>query len=240
MGYAVTGLETGKAGSSMSTYVLLGLTIAIAVTVTSAFVLSGGSSASSTSTTTSTSSSTNTATVSDQALGIQLVLSVSPSQGPHATSFEVNATVWNTLSRTNNVTGVDNYHGVQFNPICNNGPVTFEVLQGHYTVANFTLGTVLNIHGVQNMMCVVPAWALGYYVFQPNSDVFTGPLDLRAMGSQTSTAAMTTRSATTSASLVNVYSNGLADPEPFPPGTYTVVAADNWSQLAAVHFVVKG
>jgi hypothetical protein len=231
MGYVAISLEMGKQGSSMSTYVLLALTIGIAVTVTSAFVIYGGSSASST-------SSSTTSSTSSQGSGIQLVLSVSPSQGPHATSFEVNATVWNTLSRTNNVTGVNNYRGVQFNPLCNNGPVTFEVLQGYYTAANFTSGTVLSIHGVQNMMCVVPTSALSYYVFQPNSDVFIGPLNQQGIGGQASTASMTTRSATTAAPLVNVYSNVLADPRPFPTGTYTVVAADNWGQLAAVHFTV--
>jgi hypothetical protein len=242
--YAAIDLEAGKQGSSMSTYVLLALTIGIAVTVTSAFLITGGSSASSTSTsstaTSSSTSSASTATVSDQGLGIELVLSVSPGQGPYATSFEVNATVWNTLSRPNNVTGVDNYHGVQLNPLCNTGPVTFEVLKGYYTVANFTSGTVLSIHGVQNMMCVVPTSALSYYVFQPNSDVFTGPLADQAMGGKASTATMTTRSAAAAASLVNIYSSGLANPEPFPPGTYTVVAADNWGQLALVHFAVTG
>jgi hypothetical protein len=201
------------------------------VTVTSAFVLSGGPAASSTSTT-SSSGSVATTTAADQGLGIQLVLSVTPGQGPAGTAFAVNATVWNTLSRPNNVTGVNDYHGVQVNPLCNTGPVTFEVLQGYYTTANFTAGAVLSIHGVQNMMCIVPASALSYYVFQPNSDAFTGPLP-QGQG-------MTTRSATAATSLVNVYSNGLANPVPFPPGTYTVIAADNWGQLASAHFTVTG
>jgi hypothetical protein len=234
-------LETTKPASSLSTYVLLALTIVIALTVTGAFVISGGSSASSTSSSTTTSTSTgsaSTVTASDQSLGLRLVLSVNPSQGPHATTFAVNATVWNTLSRLNNVTGVNNYHGVELNPLCNTGPVTFEVLKGYYTVANFTTGTVLTIHGVQNMMCVAPTSALSYYLFQPKSDVFTGPLADRTIGGQASGASMTTRSATASATLVNVHSGGLANPEPFPPGTYTVVAADNWGQLAAVHFTV--
>src|SRR5205807_8530291 len=129
------------------------------------FVITGGSSASTSSSSMATSTWTSpapTATVSDQGLGIQLVLSVSPSQGPRATSFEVNATVWNTLSRTNNVTGVDDYHGVMTNPLCNTGPVTFEVLQGYYTVANFTSGMVLSVHGVQNMACMVPTSTLSY------------------------------------------------------------------------------
>jgi hypothetical protein len=219
--------------------VLLALTMVIAVTVTGAFVMRGGSSASSNSSTSTTSTDTSaTTTAPDQGLGIQLVLSVSPSQGPRATSYLVNATVWNTLPRPNNVTGVGDYHGVQTNPLCNTAPVTFEVLRGYYTLSNFSSGAALSIHGVQNMMCVVPASALSYYVFQPNSDVFTGPAASQAVAGQATTTSMITRSATAAASLVNIYSGGLSDPQPFPPGTYTVLAADNWGQLALVHFAV--
>ena len=217
----------------------MAVTVGVIAMVTTAFVLTdaSGKGPSSSSTTLSV---TGTTTVANPGLGLQLVLSVTPSQGRESNSFEVNATVWNTLSRPNNVTGVDDYNGVQVNPLCNTGPVTFEVLQGYYTTVNFTKGTVVSIHGVQNMMCIVPTSALSYYVFQPNSDVFSGPLQQDQGGSQNTTAAMTTRSATTAASLVDIYSGGLASPEPFPAGTYTVVAADNWGQLAAVHFTVTG
>lgn len=235
-------METEKTAPSWRTYALLALTVGVIVTVSGAFVLAGNSSADGSSTTSSQSGSVATTTVADKGLGIQLVLSVTPSRGPVATSFEVNATVWNTLSHPNNVTGVGDYHGVQFNPLCNTGPVTFEVLRGYYTAANytaanFTAGTPLGIHGVQNMMCIVPTSALSYYVFQPDSDVFTGPLPQeQGMGA----ASTTTRSATAADSLMDVYSSGLANPEPFPAGVYTVLAADNWGQLAAVHFVVTG
>jgi len=219
----------------------MALTVGVIATLTTAFVLTDTSGSSSSSSSSTTSSVVGTTTAENPGLGIQLVLSVTTIQGPQTTSFEVNATVWNTLSRPNNVTGVNDYNGVQVNPLCNTGPVTFEVLQGYYTIANFTAGTVLSIHGVQNMMCVVPVSALGYYIFQPNSDVFSGPLALeQGISQNNSTAAMTTRSATVADSLVDIYSGGLASPEPFPAGTYTVVAADNWGQLAAVHFAVTG
>jgi hypothetical protein len=240
-------METSKHASSWKTFALLALTVGVVGTVTGVFVLTGGAATGNGSTTSSTTSAANLTstvtgssaitTVTNQALGISLVLSVTPSQGPFATNFNVNATVVNILSHANNVTGVGDYHGVQVNPLCNTGPVTFEVLQGYYTAANFTAGTVLNIHGVQNMMCIVPSSALSYYIFQPDSDMFTGPLAL-AHPSQNGTATMTTRAATASASLANVYSSSLANPQPFAHGTYTVVAADNWGQLAVVHFTV--
>ncbi len=236
-------LETATAASSWRTTALVVLTVGLIVAVTAALVLpyspvrGGGAHPS------PTSNSTGTATATDRGLGIELVLSVTPSQGPRATSFEVNATVWNTLSRPNNVTGVGDYHGVQVNPLCNTGPVTFEVLRGYYTLANFTAGDVLGIHGVQNMMCTVPTSALSYYVFQPNSDRFAGPSpQVQMTGAQSGAAAgaVTSRAATAGMSLVNVYSSGFANPEPFPAGAYTVVAADNWGQLAAAHFTVTG
>jgi hypothetical protein len=219
----------------------MALTVGVIATLTTAFVLTDTSGNTSSSSASTTSSVVGTTTAANPGLGIQLVLSVTPIQGQETTSFEVNATVWNTLSRPNNVTGVNDYNGVQVNPLCNTGPVTFEVLQGYYTITNFTAGAVLGIHGVQNMMCIVPTSALGFYVFQPNSDVFSGSLSQEQGAPQNnSTAAMTTRSATAADSLVDIYSGGLASPEPFPAGTYTVVAADNWGQLAAVHFTVTG
>jgi hypothetical protein len=231
-------LNSEQAALSFRTYALMALTVGVIATVTTAFVLTDASANDASSSSSTASSVAGTATAANPSLGIQLVLSVSP--GQETPSFEVNATVRNTLSRQNNVTGVNDYNGVQVNPLCNTGPVTFEVLQGYYTTANFTAGTVLSIHGVQNMMCIVPASALSYYVFQPNSDVFSGPLQQEQVGPQNPTATMTTRSATTADSLVDIYPGGLASPEPFPAGTYTVVAADNWGQLAAVHFVVIG
>jgi len=204
-------LEARTADIPLRTYALLALTIGVIATVTTAFVFTDSSGANSSSATTM-STGVSTTIVASQGLGIDLVLPVNPTLGSLGTQFQVNATVWNTLPRQNNVTGVDDYNGVQFSPWCNTGPVTFEVVQGYYTVANFTFGTVLSIHGVQNMMCIVPTSALSYFVFQPKSDVFAGP---------------PARSATIADLLVNVYSSGLASPEPFPAGTYTVVAADN-------------
>jgi len=233
-------LNSEKAAPSFRTYALMALTVGVIAMVTTAFVLTDASGNNGSSSASTTSSVAGTTTAANPILGIKLVLSVSPVQGQEGTSFEVNATVWNTLSRPNNVTGVNDYNGVQVNPLCNTGPVIFEVLQGYYTVANFTAGTVLGIHGVQNMMCTVPTSALGYYVFQPNGDIFSGPLPQEQGSPKNSTAAITTRSATTADSLVDIYSGGLASPEPFPAGTYTVVAADNWGQLAAIHFTVTG
>ncbi len=171
-------------------------------------------------------------TIVDQGRGISLTLSVDPGSGSDGTLFHVNVTAANLLGAQNNVTGVDDYHGVQVNPPCNASPVTFELLRGYYTAGNFTSGKPVNIHGVQNMMCMVPANALRYYDFQPKSDLFSGPAN---QGSN-----LVTRPATAAADISQVWSDNFNDPTSLSPGTYTVVGADNWGQVAAVHFEVTG
>jgi hypothetical protein len=228
-------VETAKSAPNWKTYALLALTLGVIATATAVLVLTDRSAPVGGGTSTSSTATSSVTTTTDQTPGIELLLSVTPNQGPLGTTFDVNVTALNTLLRANNVTGIGDYHGVQVNPLCNTGPVTFEVLQGYYTAANFTGGSVLNIHGVQNMMCIVPTSALSYYLFQPNSSIFEGPLP---NDSGQGAAAMTSRAATTSASLQNVYSSEFQNPERFPAGTYTIVAADNWGQLAVAHFVV--
>jgi hypothetical protein len=136
----------------------------------------------------------------------------------------------NILSRVNNLTGVNNYRGVEGNPVCNPGPLAFELLQGYYTSSDFGSGKVVNIHGVQNYMCVIGASNLRFYAFQSKSDFFTGrapsgaPLD---------------RAAHFSVDVTRQWSQDYSNSGPLAPGAYTVVAADNWGQLAVVHFTVS-
>src|SRR6267143_520697 len=87
---------------------------------------------------------TNTQTTTDKSLGISLMLTVTPQSGPTGSTFQINATVLNTLSRVNNVTGINDYRGVSGNPVCNFAPIAFEVLRGSYTASNFASGTVVN------------------------------------------------------------------------------------------------
>ncbi len=174
------------------------------------------------------SSATTAATVTttaDQSLGRGLALPVNPARGPHGSSFLVNATVLNALSRLNNVTGVDDYHWVQVNPLCNTGPLTSEVLRGYYTVADYH-------------------WQGGQRARLPEHDVH-GPdlgLEVPRVPSQQRRLHGTSRAtgrgtdihhgdcdqvSRRCSGVLNVYSDGLTSPEPFPAGVYTVVAADN-------------
>jgi hypothetical protein len=175
-------------------------------------------------------SGVSNSSTTDQSLGLRLTLQVSPGSGPSGTDFRVSANVTNVLGRTNNATGLDEYHGVGSNPICKFAPVAFDVLQGHFTLANYTSGAVVNVHGPQNMMCVIGAFDLGYYVFSPNSDNFTGPSGQSGVN--------LSRSAQVTADVSDVWSQGFSPSGPLPAGGYTVVAADNWGQLAFAYFTV--
>lgn len=170
-------------------------------------------------------------TTTTRTLGLQLSLLVSPGVGPSGTGFQVMASVTNFLPTTNNVTGLDEYNGVGTNPICKFAPIAFDVLQGYYTLSNYTSGSVVEVHGPDVFACVPEAADLSYYVFQPNSDNFTGPSSL---GSERSSHA-----AEVSAEVSQAWSDGLTSAAPLPAGQYTVVAADNWGQLAIVHFTVS-
>ena len=172
----------------------------------------------------------NTQAITDRARGIALTLTVTPQNAPSGRTFQINATVVNILPRTNNVTGVDDYRGVRGNPVCSTGPLAFELVQGSYTASDFASGKVVNIHGVQNYMCVIGASNLRYYVFQPKSDVFTGP---------TAGGVTLTRVAHFSVGVTQEWSGDLSSHGPFSPGAYTVVAVDNWGQVAVVHFTVS-
>ncbi|MDA4112923.1 MAG: hypothetical protein OK474_02650 [Thaumarchaeota archaeon] len=178
----------------------------------------------------SQSGSASQTTTIDRTLGLELSLMVSPDLGPSGTVFQVNASVTNILPGTNNVTGLGDYKGVGSNPICKFAPIAFDVLQGYYTPGNYTSGEVVDVHGPQVYMCVIGGADLGYYVFQPNSDNFTGA---------GSSGIVQSRTAHVSVDVSQVWSDGSTGKAPLPPGQYTVVAADNWGQLAIVHFTVS-
>jgi len=143
----------------------------------------------------------------------------------------VNVTALNTLDTANILPNSTDYNGVQFNPVCNFGPVTAEVIQGHYTAKDFSNGTVVSIHGPQIYMCVTLGYPLTSYTFQPKSDVFTGPSSLGAGQN-------VTRAAAVSIQVNQDWSEVHSSHQPLPAGEYTVVAADAWGQLALAYFTV--
>jgi len=173
--------------------------------------------------------SSGTQTSTTRALGLELSIVVSPSVGPSGTDFQVTASVTNFLPMTNNVTGLDEYGGVGSDQFCGSAPIAFEVLQGYYTLANYTPGRLVDVHGPGVSTCPPEGADLSYYVFQANSDNFTGPPG----------AGLSSHAAEVRAEVSQAWSGGSAEGTSLSAGRYTVVAADNWGQLAMVHLTVS-
>jgi hypothetical protein len=170
-----------------------------------------------------------TQTSTTRALGLELSIVVSPDVGPSGTDFQVTASVTNFLPMANNATGLDEYGGVGSDQACGSAPIAFEVLRGYYTLANYTSGRVVDVHGPGVSACPSQGADLSYYFFQPNSDNFTGPPG----------ADLSSHAAEVRVEVSQAWSGGSAEGTPLPVGRYTAVAADNWGQLAMVHFMVS-
>lgn len=165
-------------------------------------------------------------------LSLDLNLSVINNLQVVVTAYE-----FNTLDRVNNVAyGGSSLLSSSFFQwakcdFATGGMVGFEVLEGDYGLNNYTSGTALWLQlqpseiGAEGCSSInLPAGEPvssqdNHYAFSPLSDgnVLSAPY----VGYWTS------------ASDASTY-------KPFPSGAYTVVAADEWGQVAILHFIVAG
>jgi len=163
-------------------------------------------------------------------LSLNLNLSTNANEWVIVTAYE-----FNTLDRVNNVSLEDswptNAHMFQWfrwtQDYCDigNDIAGYEVLQGNYGLNNFTSGTPLwlqpfaGLRGCADVEGPTPTT----YTFNPLSEAnavsgtfvgsWTGPPEL---------------------------SNGAPAYSPFAPGSYTVVASDEWGNVAMLHFTIQG
>ena len=134
---------------------------------------------------------------------------------------------FNTFDRVNNVSAARSWSSnpsffqwVQQLYEANGGMVGYQILQGNYGLDNFTSGTALWLQP-QNvgMQCAGMEPQNSYYTFMPLSD--QGVISGAYVGSWADS------------SIDSTY-------RPFAPGTYTVVAGDEWSSFVMLHFTVAG
>jgi hypothetical protein len=158
-------------------------------------------------------------------LSLDLNLSTDTNGQVVVTAYELN-----TLDRVNNVSsgnssGWPNFALFQWtsDPFCDAAGAMdgFEILRGDYGPNNYTSGEALWLQpqhaGDCNVAVVMPSGVTpenNSYVFQPSS--------VRNAISETYVGSWT------------------PSYTPFAPGTYTVVAGDQWGQVAVLHFVVAG
>jgi len=131
----------------------------------------------------------------------------------------------NTLDRANNVSAADSwpsnaslFRWVQEPYEENVGMAGYEMLQGNYGLSNFTEGTALWLQPPPSLLgcCGMGEGSPTSYAFQPlgEANVLSGSFAGYFAGGSTYT--------------------------PFFPGTYTVLAGDEWGDVAILHFTVAG
>jgi hypothetical protein len=131
---------------------------------------------------------------------------------------------FNTLDRANNVSVADSwpsnaslFRWVQEPYQENVGMAGYEILQGNYGPSNFTEGTALWLQPPPSLIgCCAEEEPPTSYAFQPLSEanVLSGSFAGYFVGGSTYT--------------------------PFSPGIYTVLAGDQWGDVAILHFIVAG
>ena len=233
-------LPTGAPGGSTSTSTQTTTSISTTSTVTSSSVSTTSTIATSTSTmvtststvatstsTTSTSSTSHQTTTSVGSKdGLQLILSIDTNSAFEGGSILVNVSEFNTLDVSNNVTrsGAWQVQGALSScPNTNFQPFGVAVYQGHYASQNVSQGAQLSIFPIT--ACPMFERLITGYLFQPDSDLAAV---LPGSGSTPMTAGVE----------VNGTYAGLGESTPLNPGTYTVVAADEWGATAFLYLQV--
>jgi hypothetical protein len=198
--------------------------------------------------------------------GLRLSLGLhANSNGTLTVAFEV----FNTLDHVSNVTasGKWSFQGTNVSLWAQEGcgpflPAGYEMLRGNYGQNNFTEGTPLTLAAqLTGVFCIANAPA-PYYAFQPLSDVaetyqygnipsLAGIYNVTVDPSYASAGGWSGFwTGSTSQEGAGIVVGGTCPDanstsgcplmlNPFPPGAYTVVAADEWAQVAVLHFVVQ-
>ena len=176
--------------------------------------------------------------------GLRLSLDLS---GNSNGSVTVAIEEFNTLDKSNNVTGADSWPASQANMSLWTGtecpstlPLGYEILKGNYGENNFTQGVPLYLKAQFYMpSCAVYGDGLGNSVFMPLSNQVgryntstSGTWSGFWMGSGNPGRGNYCPGSNSS------YNCPLAL-NPFAPGTYTVVAADEWGQIVLLSFFVN-
>ncbi len=192
---------------------------------------------------------TPSASAMNPANGLRLDLQLSIATGGVAVTVDV----FNTLNAVNNVTWASEWatYSNALRDICDNQVAAFAVYQGNYGAGNFTAASplVLTSPGAGSICPELSPSVV--YSFNPDSGVASAPAGAFAPDSFS-------RNVTLSDTISGYFTCGVDAPSfrpqngsglwicaqntskfnPFPPGTYSVVALDQWGDVAVLHFEV--
>ena len=200
----------------------------------------GGGSTVTTTTSTGASIATTTASTSN-ANNLELSLGIRSNGGANIT---ISAEETNLLSSENNVTAASNWSYPNSDLLCGANesggnfeagvyfPMEISVLQGNYGAGNYTSGTALTLQNTgDEYACGGVIQAVQYYVFAPDSDNASFYFGSAKEGGYSAFEGLTTDGYLTG-------SGSTAEFRPFQPGTYTVLAEDEWGDVVLLHFTV--
>lgn len=181
-------------------------------------------------------SATTIWTSSTSASGLQLDLSVAPSNGT-AGALVINVEEFNLLNTENNVSMASNwvYPQASLNPYDNcgaPGPVGFAIFRGYYDLQNVSSASALALYNTTWAFTCTTNYAGNYgYSFKPQSDfawftnsgklLYNDTVDLSFLAKGYFAGGFGTGSA--------------AELNSFPSGNYTILGADEWGKAVVVH-----
>jgi len=173
---------------------------------------------------------TNVSTV-NSTLGLSLELFAAPSNGSLG-NLSISAEVVGARNVSTNVTDENNWPYVadSFGPCGAPGHVAFGIFQGYYDQSNYTNANSLLLYNPSvTYSCTTFAFGIFTYSFQPHSDV--------AELLNSSGVPVFNESISTGGLIAGYWQEG-GTYQVFPAGNYTIMAADEWGQVAFLHFTV--
>lgn len=177
-------------------------------------------------------------------LGLKLVVSVNSTEIPSQDTININAFVLNTRATVNNATAVNDWamKGLSPGPCVgedgNLAPIGFAFFRGYYDLSNISAAdTPLQVWGYSTCPSIIYSERVNSYSFPPanNNTQNFGASYVDYRGFLPSGAYLQAQFvyATTASNAAPYNSLGSS-----LPAKYTLVAGDEWGQLAVLHFTV--
>jgi hypothetical protein len=161
--------------------------------------------------------------------GFTFNLQVNTTSLPTTGYVAISAWANSTSASTNNVTGADFWpfdHARLAGRLCTNGwPIGIGVMQGHYTVDNYTQGTLIDLPQPA-VLCPATQMPPHWFEFEPP------PHSSRALVIVGDTPEIWVIQSSV------VFGQGTMGPGPLSAGIYTALAADEWGDLLLTNFRV--
>ena len=173
----------------------------------------------------------------DQGFPLRFTLTTNATRLVSGQAIEVRADIFNTLPQTVSINYTSNWAWPQLTTAPCTSIAGIVILRGYYTQSNMTAGAtpLQQFPWGLEVSCPAAAGESGHYIFEPLSDNATVYGDLvLPVGAGFVTNGYYAPGQTYNRTLPN----GGETTTPFEPGMYTVVAGDEWGQVAFDHFEV--